>query len=107
MDETVRKELEAQLGSWGLKIDGLVAEVQVTNVRAAFEAHMHIDELKALHATAQSKFDALKAAGSRERPRLESARKIAWQELEAALGSPKRSPQAMPGPATDNQGRTR
>jgi hypothetical protein len=87
MDEAVRKKLEAQLRLWKLRIDGLANRPQMTNARAGFEAHMYIDELKALHAIAQSEFDELRAATNKTEPRLEARMKIAWDDLATALGN--------------------
>jgi hypothetical protein len=49
---------------------------------------MHIDELKALHAIAQSKLEEFRTAQATERARLEAEMKSAWDELEAAFRKP-------------------
>jgi len=90
MDEARQQERETQLGLWRAKIDGLAARTLLTNVQAGFDAHMYLDELKVLHAIAQAKFDELRAAGARQRPRLEAEVKVAWKDLESALGNPTR-----------------
>ena len=92
MDATVER-IEAQLKRWSLKIDILEARIQKIGVPAGYDAITHLDELKALHAIAQSKFDALRAAGEKERARLRAEMKIAWNELHAAFKSP--LPRAM------------
>lgn len=92
MDEAGQKKMEGQLRLWGLRIDKIAARTQTPGVQAGFEAHMHIDELKALHAIAQSKYDEFGAAGYPERARLETEMKSAWNELGAAFGIPKPTP---------------
>ncbi len=50
---------------------------------------MHVDELKALLAIAQSRFDAYRAAGDTERGHLKVELKRAWDEIDAAFKAPK------------------
>lgn len=83
------RNMEAQLVLWGQKIDDLAAQTHRAGAQARFDAHMYIDELKALHAIAQSKFDELRAAADTERARIERELKRACNELEAALKRPK------------------
>lgn len=89
MNEAVRKQRETQLGLWARKIDDLAARTLVTNVRIAFDAHLYIDELKALLAVAQAKFDELDTAKNGNRPRIEAGLKAAWGDLEAAFRKPR------------------
>jgi len=91
MDAAVEK-IEAQLKLWSLKIDYLATKTQMAGVQAGFDALMYVDELKALHAIAQSKFDEFRAAGDTERARLKAEMKSAWNELDAAFKVPKPSP---------------
>ncbi len=91
MDAVVEK-MEAQLKLCGLKIHRLAARTQQVGTRARFEDLMYIDELKALHAIAQSKFDEFGSAEYSERPRLKAAMKSAWNELDDAFKNPKPSP---------------
>jgi hypothetical protein len=83
----VVEKMEAQLKSWSSKIDHLTAKAQVSGVQAGFDTLMYIDELKALHAIAQSDFDELRAATNKTEPRLEARMKIAWNDLATALGN--------------------
>jgi uncharacterized protein (UPF0335 family) len=53
---------------------------------------MHIDELKALHAIAQSKLEEFRTAQATERARLEAEIKTALEDLKAAFKNPKPSP---------------
>ena len=77
--------MAAQLKRWSLKIDHLEAKTQMAGVQASFDALMYIDELKALHAIAQSKFDEFRAAEDTERAHLKAEMKSAWNDLEAAF----------------------
>jgi len=87
--EAAVEKMAAQLKRWSLKIESLAAKTQGVNARARFEDLMYIDELKALHAIAHSKFDEFRAAGAPERERLKAETKRAWDELGAALKNPK------------------
>ena len=46
---------------------------------------MYVDELKALHAIAQSRFDEFRAAGDAGRAPLKAGMESAWNELDAAF----------------------
>jgi len=85
------EKMEEQLRLWSLKIDRLAAKTEMAGARTGFDALMYVDELKAMHAIARSKFDEFRAANDPERARLEPELKSAWNELEAAFTSPKRS----------------
>lgn len=88
MDEAGQREMETRLRLWQLEIDDLVARIQLSGVQAGFDAQMHVDELKALHAIAQTRFDALKAAGTGKRPRLQAELTVACRDFAAVLGRP-------------------
>jgi hypothetical protein len=88
MDAALEK-METQLKLWSLKIDKLAARTQAAGVRAGFDAHTRIDELKALLAIAQSRLLEYKAAGGTERARLKAGFKSAWMELDTAFRQPK------------------
>jgi len=90
--EAALEKMEAQLNLWRLKIDGLAARTQVAASQAGFDALIYVDELKALHAIAQSKLDEFKAAGDPERKRRKGELKKSWRELEAAFKNPNPSP---------------
>ena len=83
--EAAVEKMEAQLKRWEVKIDNLAAKTQTAGVQAGFDALMYVDELKALHAIAQSKFDEFRKAGDTERRRLKTEMKSAWNELDAAF----------------------
>lgn len=88
MDATMQK-MEAQLKRWNARIDNLATRTQLAGVGAGFDALLYIDELKALHAIAQAKFDAFGAAKDAVRPRLQIELDQAWRELECAFRDPR------------------
>ncbi len=88
MDEAGQREMETRLRLWQLEIDDLVARIQLSGLQVGFDDQMRVDELKALHAIAQTRFDALKAAGTAKRPRLREGLTVACRDFEAALGRP-------------------
>jgi hypothetical protein len=79
------QRMEAQLGLWGLKIETLAAKALTPGIPIGFETLMRIDELKALFAIAQSRFEDFRAAGHDERAGLEVEMKLASDELDAAF----------------------
>ena len=85
MTEAAVAKMEAQLKLWSLQIDELAVRTQMPGVRAGFEALMYIDELKVLHAIAQSKFDEFRAAGGAGQARLKTEMESACNELAAAF----------------------
>jgi multidrug resistance efflux pump len=87
--EAAVEKMEAQLKLWGLQIHKLAAKTQKAGARARFEDLMYIDELKALHAIAQSRFDEFRGAGDTERARLRAEMSSAWDELDADFNNPK------------------
>jgi hypothetical protein len=82
------EDLGAQLKRWSLKIDRLVDKTQMDGVRPRYAVVLYVDELKALHAVAQSKFDEFRAAGQAERTGLRAGMRSAWDDLEAAFKKP-------------------
>jgi hypothetical protein len=83
------EQMEAQLKLWSLQISDLTAKTQMVGARTKFDDLLHIDELMALYAIAQSMFDEFRVAGSADRARLEADLKKAWNELDAAFAAPK------------------
>jgi len=90
--EATAEKMEAQLKLWSLKIDALAAKTQKAGVRVGFDALIYIDELKALRAIAQARFDEFRAAGGADRKRLEAEMRSAWNELDAAFKNAKPKP---------------
>jgi hypothetical protein len=83
-DKAVER-MEGQLRIWSVEIDGLVARTQRPGIQAGFDALMHIDELKALHAIAQSRLDEFRAVGEAGQPGLKAEMESAWHELDTAF----------------------
>ena len=79
------EEVEAKLKLWSIKIDDLAARAQVPGAHVGFDALMYIDELKALHAVAKSKFDEFRVTGDAGRARLKAEMESACTELDAAF----------------------
>ena len=90
MDATVQK-MDAQLMRCKSKIDMLTSRAQTAGVGTRFDNLQYIDELKALHTIAQTKFDALKATKAPERERCEVEMNRAWHELDGAVRNPRPS----------------
>lgn len=90
MDATVMK-MEAQLTRWKSKIENHAARISAARGEPRFDALLYIDELKALHAIAQAKFDELKAAKDAERERCQDEMNRAWSELDGAFKNPRPS----------------
>ena len=90
--EAAVDKMEAQLKLCSLKIDALAARTHKAGVRVGFEALLYVDELKALRAIAQAKFDEFRAAGGADRKRHEAEIRSAWNELDAAFKNPKPPP---------------
>lgn len=76
MDRALER-MDAQLMAWNMRIERLAAKTLQSGHRAGFEDIMHVDELKALHAVAQSKFGRFK---------------VAVKELETAFKKPRPAP---------------
>ena len=83
--EPVVKKMEATLKRWSLKIDQLAAKTQVAGVHAGFDAITYLDELKALHAVAQSRFNEFRAVEDWRNVRMLIEMKSAMEELDAAF----------------------
>lgn len=75
----------AQIAIWGRKISELSEKAQRVGARTRFEDLLFIDELKALHAIAQSKLDEFGATTGPQRAGLEIEVQSAWVDLAAAF----------------------
>ena len=82
--------MKGKLRLWGLKIENLAAKTTRAGDRARFDNLMHIDELKALHAIAQSKFDELRSGETTDRTRLETEVESTLNELADVFRRPPR-----------------
>lgn len=95
---------ERRLASWSFRIDDLAARSLKADIRCRFDAVLHVDELKALLAIAESAFVALGRAGRAEKEHLQEEMESACREIEAVIGQPVRwtfavLPQARPAEA--------
>lgn len=86
--EADRQQMRGQLKRWRSEIDDLTATIQTSGGPVGFETLAHIDELKALHALAHTKFVAFEVMEDTKRARLEAELENIWSELDAALKSP-------------------
>jgi hypothetical protein len=85
--EAALGKMKSQLKLWSLEIDKLAAATQTPGVRTGFDDLMYVDELKALHVLAQTRFDQYRAAGDAERESLAIEMESAWNELVAAFNA--------------------
>jgi len=83
--ETNVGKMETQLKQWGAKLDELMAKAKESGAEVKVDYHQSIDELKAKHQAAQSKFDELRAAGSEKWETFKIGIEGAWNELEVAF----------------------
>ncbi len=74
-----------QLAIWDQWIRELSEKAQGSGARVRFADLLFIDELKALYAIAQTKFDELGAATGPEREAIEVEAQSAWVDLAAAF----------------------
>lgn len=81
----VVKKMEAQLARWNEKIEQRAVRCLQKGGPVSFEALMHVDELKALHAIATAKLGELRAAGNADRKRIEAEMRSAGNDVAAAL----------------------
>jgi len=79
------QDRKAQLANWGRKITELSEQAQRANAKVRFEDLLFIDELKALYAIAQTKFDELGAVTGPEQAGLEVEVQSAWVDLAATI----------------------
>lgn len=79
------QERIAQLDRWGLMIRKLSEQMLSAGATTRFDDLLDVDELKALHAIAQTKLDALRAATGPERSALDLEATGAWTDLAAAF----------------------
>jgi hypothetical protein len=81
IQENVGK-METQLETWGTKLDELVAAAQKKGTETKAEYRAQLDDLKAKHKAARSKFNELKVAGGSALDTFTTGAGSAWTELE-------------------------
>lgn len=86
--ETVKAhvgKLEAELRSWGVRLDELLAKADAAGTEAKIDYRKRLDDLKQKYAAAEARFAELKAAGSGKWETLKGGVEAAWRELETAF----------------------
>jgi hypothetical protein len=81
IQENVAK-MEAQLETWGTKLDQLVTAAQKKGTETKAEYRAQLDDLKAKHQAARSKFKELKTTGGTALDAFTAGTGNAWTELE-------------------------
>ena len=76
--------LEAELKRWGAKLDEMRAQLDRTGNESTTDRKW-LEDLEAKHDAAQTKFDALKTAGSAKWEIYKTGIEDAWSDLEAAF----------------------
>jgi hypothetical protein len=76
---------EAQLQRWHLTITRLEGAVHGVGSQKDFEALVYLDELKLLHAIAQSKLEEYKSSDHPKRRQLRAGLNRAWSDLGVAI----------------------
>jgi hypothetical protein len=84
VDKTVSK-LEEQLKLWAAKLNEVAARAGVVSQQAKIDSRKQIDELKTRLASAQTKLDEAKAAGSERWDAFRHGVERTWQELDGAF----------------------
>ena len=78
-------KLEAELRSWGVRLDKLLAKVDAAGTGAKIDYRRRLDDLKEKYVTAAAKFAELKVAGREKWDTLKGGVETAWRELETAF----------------------
>jgi len=84
LEDNVSK-MEERFKLWDAKLGVLSAKADVAEAQAKIELRKRIDELKAKRATAQTKYDEYKAAGSEKWEGLKAGLEVVWNDLESAF----------------------
>jgi hypothetical protein len=78
-------KLEAELRSWGVRLDKLLAKADAAGTGAKIDYRKRLDDLKEKYVTAATKFAELKIAGRGKWDTLKGGVETAWRELETAF----------------------
>lgn len=84
VNETLTR-MEAQLKTWGAKLNEAVAKAGDAGHQAKIDTRKQIDELKEKLAGARTKLDEAKAAGGEKWESLKDGVETTWHELEGAF----------------------
>ena len=77
--------MEAELKTWGARLDKLMAKADAAGTEAKIDYRNRLDDLKAKYRTAETKFEELKRAGSGKWAIFQGGMEKAWSELEIAF----------------------
>jgi hypothetical protein len=78
-------KMEAELKSWGAKLDALVAKADAAGTGAKIDYRRRLDDVTARYEVAQSKLHKLQAAGSGKWDTFKADIESAWSDLETAF----------------------
>jgi len=77
--------LEAELKSWGAKLDALVAKADAAGTEAKIDYRQRLEDVTASYKVAQSKLHRLQSAGSGKWDAFKTDIESAWRDLETAF----------------------
>lgn len=83
--DTNPSKIEEQFKLWDAKLDVLVAKAKVAEKEAKIDLGKRIEAIKANRATAQSKYEEYKAAGSGKWDDFKSGVEGVWKDIEDAF----------------------
>jgi len=78
-------KMEAELKSWGAKLDALVAKADAAGTEAKIDYRQRLEDVTASYKVAQSKLHKLQAAGSGKWETFKTDIESAWSDLETAF----------------------
>ena len=77
--------MEAELKSWGAKLDALVAKADAAGTEAKIDYRIRLEDVPARYKAAQSQLHKLQAAGSGKWDTFKTDVESAWSDLESAF----------------------
>ena len=78
-------KMEAELKSWGAKLDALVAKADAAGTEAKIDYRNRLEDVTARYKAAQSQLHKLQAAGSGKWDTFKTDVESAWSDLESAF----------------------
>jgi predicted nucleic acid-binding Zn-ribbon protein len=84
VDKTVAN-LEAQLASWGAKIDELASKTEQNKAEAKADYQKRLQDLRTQCSTAQTRLDEFKRAGNKNWETVRGGIENAWKDLDVAF----------------------
>lgn len=83
--ETHVGTMQAQLATWGAKLDELLAKAGEADAEAKVDYHERVEALKAKYQSAKAKLEQSKAAGSDKWETFKGDLEVVWKDLEVAF----------------------